>query len=54
MSISGLLVVLTLLGAFQGLLLALALLTLKRGNRIANRLLAAFVFAASIVIFGGT
>ena len=53
MSFTGLLVVLCLLGAFQGLLLALALLTLKRGNKIANRLLAAFVFGASVVIFGG-
>jgi AraC-like DNA-binding protein len=53
MSISGLLVVLSLLGAFQGLLLAFALLSVKRGNKTANRLLAAFVFVASIVIFGG-
>jgi AraC-like DNA-binding protein len=48
-----LLAVLTLLGAFQGFLLAAALLTVKRGNKIANRLLAAFVFTASIIILGG-
>lgn len=53
MSVSGLLVFLCLFGAFQGLLLALALLSVKRGNKTANRLLAAFVFGASIVIFGG-
>lgn len=53
MSIPGLLVILSLLGAFQGLLLALALLSVKRGNKTANRLLAAFVFVASIAIFGG-
>jgi AraC-like DNA-binding protein len=48
-----LLAVLTLLGAFQGFLLAVALLTVKRGNKIANRLLAAFVFTASVIILGG-
>jgi AraC-like DNA-binding protein len=48
-----LLAILSLLGAFQGLLLAFALLTIKRGNRTANRLLSAFVFIASITIFGG-
>lgn len=53
MSIQGLLVVLSLLGAVQGILLAVALFTVKRGNRIASRLLAGFVFVASIVILGG-
>src|SRR5688500_2905420 len=53
MPIPGLLAILSLLGAFQGLLLALALLSVKRGNKIANRLLATFVFVASVVIFGG-
>lgn len=53
MSIQGLLVVLSLLGAVQGILLAVALFTVRRGNKIANRLLAAFVFVASIVILGG-
>lgn len=53
MSIYGLLVILSFLGAFQGLLLAFALVSVKKGNKIANRLLAAFVFVASISIFGG-
>src|SRR5215203_922722 len=53
MSFLDLLAILCLLGAFQGLLLAVALLSVKRGNKIANRLLAAFVFVGSIVVFGG-
>jgi AraC-like DNA-binding protein len=53
MSIFGLLVVLCFLSAFQGFLLVVALLSIKRGNKTANRLLAAFVFVGSISIFGG-
>jgi AraC-like DNA-binding protein len=48
-----LLAILNLLGAAQGLLLALALLTIKRGNREANRILAGFAIAAALVISGG-
>ena len=47
-----LLAILNLLGAAHGLLLALALLTIKRGNKTANRLLAAIVFTISIVVTG--
>ena len=43
---------LNLLGAMQGLLLACALLSLKQGNQLAQRLLAAFVASVSIVIGG--
>src|SRR5678816_1456379 len=53
MSISGISVVLCLLGAFQGLFLGLALLRVKQGNKNTNRLLAAFVITASVVMFGG-
>lgn len=42
--------VLNLLGATQALLLALALVSVKRGNRTANVLLAAFSATASILI----
>lgn len=41
-----------LLGATQGLLLAAALLTIKRGNRTANRLLAAFIFVMALLVSG--
>lgn len=44
--------ILNLLGAVQALLLALALLTVKRGNRTANLLLAAFSTNIAILIFG--
>jgi AraC-like DNA-binding protein len=44
----------SLLGASQSLLLALVLVTSKRGNRTANRLLAAFVATASILISWST
>lgn len=47
-----LLAVLNLLGAAQGLLLALALLSVRRGNRTANRILAAFAAALSICVAG--
>jgi AraC-like DNA-binding protein len=47
-----LLLLLNLLGATQALLLALALFTTKRGNRIANRLLAVFAVAIAISIGG--
>ncbi|HMH44251.1 MAG TPA: helix-turn-helix domain-containing protein [Pyrinomonadaceae bacterium] len=47
----GFLAVLNLLGAAQGILLALALLT-TRGNKTANRLLAALTLTISIVVSG--
>jgi AraC-like DNA-binding protein len=47
-----LLAVLNLLGAAQGLLLALALLTARRGERAANRLLAALTFSISVFVSG--
>jgi hypothetical protein len=49
-----LLVALNLLGVAQALLLAAALLSVKRGNRIANRLLAAFVIVIAISVGGAT
>ena len=45
---------LSLLGVAQALLLAAALLGIKRGNRIANRLLAAFVIVVAIGMGGAT
>ena len=47
-----LLAVLNLLGAVQGVLLALALLTTKASNKTANRLLAALTLTISIVVSG--
>lgn len=47
-----LLAVLNLLGAAQGFLLALALLTTRRGGRAANRLLAALTFVISVFVSG--
>jgi AraC-like DNA-binding protein len=47
-----LLAVLNLLGAAQGVLLALALLTTKANNKTANRLLAALTLTISIVVSG--
>lgn len=47
-----LLAILSLLGAAQGVLLALALMSVKRGNKIANRLLAALTAVVSIFVFG--
>lgn len=49
-----LLVALNLLGVAQALLLAAALLSVKRGNRIANRFLAAFVTVIAISVGGAT
>jgi AraC-like DNA-binding protein len=46
------LAILNLLGAVQGILLAIALLLIKRGNRRANRLLAAFVLTTVLQILG--
>jgi AraC-like DNA-binding protein len=46
------LAVLNLLGVAQGLLLAVALLTLRRGRAAANRLLAAFVATISVLVCG--
>jgi AraC-like DNA-binding protein len=46
------LAVLNLLGAAQGVLLALALLTTKGGHKTANRLLAALTLTISIVVSG--
>jgi AraC-like DNA-binding protein len=51
-SLSSVLVILSLLGAAQGVLFGLALLNIKRGNRIANRLLSALIFVFSIFLFG--
>lgn len=47
-----LLAVLNLLGAAQGLLLTLALLTVKRGNRLANKLLAGLTLSIAIIVTG--
>src|SRR5215216_3422517 len=47
-----LLAVITLLGASQGILLALALLGLRKGNRTANSLLAMFMACSSLLILG--
>lgn len=52
MSISNLLIALCLLGAAQGFLFGFALFSIKRGNKIANRLLAALVYVISIFLFG--
>ena len=49
-----LLVALNLLGVAQALLLAAALLSVKRGNRVANRFLAAFVIVIAIGVGGAT
>lgn len=49
-----LLVALNLLGVAQALLLGAALLSVKRGNRIANPFLAAFVFVIAIGVGGAT
>ena len=49
-----LLVALNFLGVAQALLLAAALLSVKRGNRIANRFLAAFVTVLAISVGGST
>jgi AraC-like DNA-binding protein len=48
----GFLAVLNLLGAAQGVLLALALLTTKGDNKTANRLLAALTLTISIIVGG--
>jgi AraC-like DNA-binding protein len=47
-----LLVILSLLGAIQGLLFGFALMRIRRGNKIANRLLSALSFTISIFLFG--
>jgi hypothetical protein len=49
-----LLAALNLLGVAQALLLAAALLTVKRGERLANRFLAAFVTVLAIGVGGAT
>lgn len=49
-----LLFALSLLGVAQALLLGAALLSIKRGNRIANRFLAAFVIVIAIGVGGAT
>lgn len=51
-SLVKILAVLNLLGAAQGVLLAAALLTIKRGNRTANRLLAAFIAVMAVLVSG--
>lgn len=48
----GFLAILNLLGAAQGVLLALALLTTKTGHQTANRLLAALTLTISIAVSG--
>jgi AraC-like DNA-binding protein len=48
-----LLAILNLLGSAQALLLALALLGIRRDDGAANRVLAALVLAMAVVIFGG-
>jgi AraC-like DNA-binding protein len=45
-------VILNLLGAVQALLLAVALVSIKRGHKTANRLLAAFAFTIAVMIGG--
>src|SRR5687767_11812681 len=45
---------LNLLGVAQALLLAAALLSVKRGKRVANRFLAAFVIVLAISVGGAT
>lgn len=47
-----LLAVLNLLGVAQGFLMAVALLSMKRGNRFANRILGVLVVAIAIVVGG--
>src|SRR4030095_16274858 len=49
-----LLAALNLLGVAQALLLAAALLSVKRGNRIANRFLAAFAIVLAVSVGGAT
>jgi AraC-like DNA-binding protein len=51
-TVNSILTILNLLGAAQGLLLACALVTMARGNRTANRLLAAFVASTAIQLIG--
>ncbi len=46
------LAILNLLGAAQGVLLALALLSAKGDNKTANRILAALTLTSSIIIGG--
>lgn len=48
----GLLGALNLLGAAQGLLLSLALLSSNADNKPANRILAALVFSISVIVGG--
>lgn len=47
-----LLAILSLFGAAQGVLLGLALLSVRRSRPVVNRILAAFVIAISIFLFG--
>src|SRR5918998_690149 len=47
-----LLAILNLLGVAQGVLMTLALLGVKRGNRFANRILAAVTITISIIVGG--
>lgn len=51
-SVVKVLAILNLLGAAQGVLLAAALLTIKRGNRTANYLLAAFIAVMAVLVSG--
>ncbi|MDQ3798204.1 MAG: helix-turn-helix transcriptional regulator [Acidobacteriota bacterium] len=51
-TISGFLAILSLIGVAQGLLLASALISVKRGNNTANRLLASLVLVVSIFVLG--
>ncbi len=51
-TVNSILTILNLLGAAQGLVLACALVTMSRGNRTANQLLAAFVAGTAIQLIG--
>lgn len=51
-TVNSILTIVNLLGTAQGLLLAFALVTIPRGNRTANRLLAAFVAGTAIQLVG--
>jgi hypothetical protein len=48
----GILGTLNLLGAAQGVLLGLALLSANAANKTANRILAALIFSISIIVGG--
>src|SRR5215211_4564556 len=45
--------VVSIIGVVQGLVLAIALVRTKRGNRTANRLLSGFATTVSLTVLGG-